>query len=140
MSPSIFLEKNHPPSNAELTRSLGDSQKHWDELRKHVQANHGPVAETWGYAGKAYGWSLGLKGKKRAVAYLIPGQAGFTCSMALSAAAVTEAGKRAFPPDVKQAIATAKNYPEGRAVRIEVQSSQDAAIAKELIDLKVSCS
>lgn len=139
MAPSVFLDKQLAPSATSLSSALGKSKAMWDEIRQHVISCYAPTVEGLGYAGKQYGWSLGLKQKKRSVAHLIPGEGKFVCSLAFSEKAVAETRKSKLPADVMKMIADSKRFPEGRAVRLEVNSKRDAAIATELIDIRMRC-
>jgi hypothetical protein len=139
MSPSFFLDKQQAPSPKALSSVLGKSMSLWDNIKAHVVSRYEPVVEAWGYAGKQYGWSLGLKQKKRSIVYLIPGEGVFLCSLAFSEKAVAEARTRALPAGVMKIIDEAKRFPEGRAVRLGIMSGKDVAVVKELVDIKMSC-
>ena len=139
MSPSFFLDKQRAPSPQALSSILGKSQSLWDDIKAHVVSQYEPVVEAWGYSGKHYGWSLGLKQKKRSIVYLIPGEGVFVCSLAFSEKAAAEARTRSLPAAVMKMIDEAKRFPEGRAVRLEVKLTKDVAIIKGLVDIKMSC-
>ena len=139
MAPSIFLDKQEAPTARALSATLGKAKTWWDAIREHVASQYGPVLEAWGYAGKQYGWSLGLKQKKRSILYLIPGDGGFVCSLAFSEKAVAEARSRSLPANVMKMIDEAKRFSEGRAVRLDIKSNQEIAIVKKLVDIKMSC-
>ncbi|MBZ5573337.1 MAG: DUF3788 domain-containing protein [Acidobacteriia bacterium] len=138
MSPSFFLDKQQPPSAKALSLVLGKPGTLWNEIKAHVASQYEPIVEAWGYAGKQYGWSLGLKQRKRSILYLIPGEGGFVCSLAFSEKAVAEARTRSLPAGVMKTIDEAKRFAEGRAVRLEIKSSKDVAIVKQLVDIKMS--
>jgi Protein of unknown function (DUF3788) len=138
MSPSVFLEKKLTPTESALAPVLGKSKALWDDIKADVTRKYEPITEAWGYSGKNHGWSLTLKQKKRSVLYLVPGEGVFRCSLAFSEKAVAEARHRSLPSRVMEMIETAKRYPEGRAVRIEVQSSKDAGVVKELVSIKMA--
>src|ERR1051326_1652866 len=139
MAPSVFLDNQEVPSAKAVASALGDSELLWDGIRDYVVSHYKPVVQVWGYAGKQYGWSLGLKQKKRSVAYLIPGKGNFVCSLAFNEKAVAQARKVKLPVAILNMIDEAKRFPEGRAVRVEINSDKEAAVAKQLIDLKMSC-
>jgi len=139
MSGSFFLDKKLRPSEPVLARVLGKSKPLWDEIKADVTARYAPLSEAWGYSGKSHGWSLALKQRKRSIVYLVPKEGAFTCSLAFSEKAAAEAQHRALPTSVKEMIEKARHYPEGRAVRMQVHSAADAAVAKELVCIKVEC-
>ena len=104
-----------------------------------MRAQHAPITESWGYSGKNYGWSLGLKQKKRSVVYLVPGEGRVYMQPRIQREGGDRSAQSALPSDVLEMVETAKRYTEGRAVRMQVQSGKDAAVAKELVGIKMAC-
>lgn len=137
MAPSVFLDKTQPPGAQDLVRVLGRSKRWWDDIAGFVAQQYGPITETWGFSGKKYGWSLGLKQKKRSILYLVPGQKTFICSFALNEKAATEARARRLPANLLKMIEGAPRYPEGRAVRMEIKTVSSVESAKKLITVKM---
>jgi hypothetical protein len=139
MAPSVFLNKAKSPRGQELARALGKSQILWDDIKANVISEYEPVTESWGFAGKKYGWALALKQKKRSILYLVPGDHAFVCSFALSENAVTQAQASSLPAGVLKIVNEAPRYPEGRGVRIEVKHSADVTLVKKLVSIKMAC-
>jgi hypothetical protein len=136
--PSVFLDRAAPPTDAALAAALGRGQAHWTRLRDALAAAFPPLEAKWSYSGKAYGWSLQLKQKKRAVVYLVPGQGAFTASFAFGEKACQAAQRSDLPPAVLATIADAPKYVEGRGVRIDVRAAKDVAIVERLAALKMA--
>jgi hypothetical protein len=139
MAPSVFLDKAKSPSGHELARALGNAKNLWDDIKAQVVDEYEPVTESWGFAGKKHGWSLGLKQKKRSILYLVPGDRTFVCSFALSEKAVAQAQASSLPAGVLKIVNEAPRYPEGRGVRIEVKNPANVALVKKLVNIKMAC-
>jgi hypothetical protein len=136
MRPNAFIGKKEPPSNTELAKVLGASNKLWSELLSQLRPDL-PDQEWSSYSPKA-GWALKLKKEERNILYLSPCNGCFRASFALSDKAVQAARKSQLPKSVHKIIAEAKKYAEGRAVRLEVKSAEDIAAVHQLALIKVA--
>ncbi len=138
MALSAFDDKQTPPGEDDLMRVLGRSDKAWDRLKAQIGAEFQPVDEIWKFSGKAWGWSLQLKRKKRAVLYLTPQDRFFYAGFALGERAVAAARDASLPESVMEIIDSARRYVEGRAVRLDVRTLKDAAIVAKLAAIKMA--
>jgi hypothetical protein len=137
MEPNPFLDKAHPPTPAELERVLGRADARWKRLREQLDAEFGALTPTWTFSGKALGWSLRLSSGKRAVLYLLPRGGGFLAAFALGEKACAAASDAGLPKELLEAIESAPRYPEGRAVRVEVNKLGELAGVLALARLKL---
>ena len=138
MDEPLFADKSHRPTDADLAKVLGPAKRQWDNFTSHVQeVNASGTAEWRHYAGKT-GWTLVVRDKRRNLAYVKPLAKRFLVSFAFSDAAVTAAEQSDLPEKIVQPIRQSPKYPEGRAVRVEVASAADAAIARRLLDIKLA--
>jgi hypothetical protein len=78
-----------------------------------------------------------VKLKKRNVVYLSPHRDCFTASFVLGDKAVQAARQSGLPKGVIQMLDEAKRYPEGTAVRIDVNEAKDLAIVRKLASVKL---
>ena len=138
MATSAFDDKSKKPNDKQVGDVLGKAIVHWKELKQLVQQRIDPVDEEWVFSGKAYGWSLRLKNKKRAILYMTPCQGYFRVAFAFGEKAVEAAHKSKLPESVLNLIDEAPRYPEGRAVRMEVKSKEGVRIADKLTAIKLS--
>jgi hypothetical protein len=134
---SAFDDKSEKPVTEDLVRMLGRTGTHWDDFRTHIAAEYAPLDETWTFAGAKWGWSLRLRQKKRTVVTMIPCKGHFLLGFALGEKAVTAAHDSRLPDSVLAVIDEAEQYPEGRAVRIEVRNKKDRESAKKLASIKM---
>ena len=84
MALSVFDDKARQPTEADLATALKGSFDFWNDLKERIAEKFNPLSFEWGFAGKAYGWGLRLKHKKRTVLYMTPGAGYFLASFALS--------------------------------------------------------
>ncbi len=138
MALSIFGDKSQMPQDAELAEVLGRTSKLWGELKARLASQYDPLVEEWNYPGKNYGWSLRLKHKKRAIVYLTPCKRHFLASLALGEKAVKAAHEGNLPASVLDLIDSAKKYPEGRGVRVEVRNKKDLGVVERLAAIKMA--
>lgn len=138
MALSAFDDKEKQPDDADLARTLKRSFALWNELKSLIAARFAPLSFEWGFAGKAYGWGLRLKHKKRTVLYMTPCEGHFLASFALSEKAVKAARSSDLPTSVLKNIDSARKYAEGRGVRLKVSSARDVRNIEKLAIFKMS--
>ena len=61
----------------------------------------------------------------------------FTVVFVLGKRAVSAAQKSGLPEEVKAAIEDAREYVEGRSIRLDVRTVEDVAIVKQIITIKM---
>jgi hypothetical protein len=103
-----------------------------------MRRDFAPLTEDWVFSGKKHGWALRLKRRARAVLYLQPLEQYFRASLALGARAVEAAHRQKLPAHVLRLIDEAVQYPEGKAVRIEIRDQTDVRVAIQLAAIKLS--
>jgi hypothetical protein len=124
---SAFGDRASIPTEPELEAVLGAAIAPWRSVKAALAQDFDPLAERWTYAGKAYGWSLRLAHRDRPIVYLAPLAGRFRASLALPERVMPAALEADLPEPVRAIVAGAPMYPEGRAVRLEVASEDDAA-------------
>ncbi len=125
MALSAFDDKSSVPDADAIVRTLGRTAALWTTLKESLAAEFDHLAEEWTFAGKAYGWSLRLKQKKRAIVYLTPCEQHFRASFALGGKACAAAQSAGLSRETLALIEAAPRYVEGRAVRIPVRTRAD---------------
>ena len=137
MALSVFDDKARQPTEADLATALKGSFDFWNDLKERIAARFTPLSFEWGFAGKAYGWGLRLKHKKRTVLYMTPGAGYFLASFALGEKAVLAAHQGKLPSSILQSIDGARKYAEGRGVRLRVSSARDVRNIEKLAVIKM---
>ena len=135
MSP--LAKKPPPPLDADITATLGPSRSLWDDLRQQACRDFAPVTEEWVVSGRKLGWALRLKRRDRAVLYLKPLEQSFRVTLALGPQAVEGARRSKLSASILRLIDEAVQYPEGKAVRLEIRSQRDIRVALQLVAIKL---
>jgi hypothetical protein len=137
MALSCFGDRASRPTRESLAGALGSSSALWAELIEHIAARHPPLSEEWAFAGAQYGWSLRLVQKKRRVVYLIPQSGSFLAGVVLGEKAVRAANESSLPEPVLSQINSAKQYAEGRGIRLRVERREDLEHVERLVEIKL---
>jgi hypothetical protein len=137
MALSVLENKQKEPTNNDLFEVLGDAKAAWDCLKQSVVNMYLNVTEEWKYYGKASGWTLILKLKKRTILYLFPCKEYFIVQFVYGEKAVEKAILSSLPENIMESIREAKPYAEGRSFRVEVKDMDDLESINELIIIKI---
>jgi hypothetical protein len=127
MEPSAFTDKHAVPTDAAVDAMLGSGVDRWRSLRAGLDEALGPLDASWAFSGKAYGWSLRLGHRGRAVVYLTPLSGRFRASLALPERSMAEALAADLPSALHAVVMDAPLYAEGRAIRLEIVTDDDVA-------------
>jgi len=138
MEHSIFLDKSHIPSDADLKEALGGKYELWMEIRNSVYQKYPTGTEEWNFPGKKYGWSFRIKDKKRAIIYLLPRQDAFLVAFVFGNKAYETILKSEVSDQIKTGLTEARVYAEGRGIRIPVPDRSGLEDIYRLIDFKLN--
>jgi hypothetical protein len=123
-----------PPARDDLERLLGPAFEAFERLSAIR-----PAATTeWRRYSKAGPWTLKVVEAKRTLCYLTPTGEGLHVSIIFGAKA-TDAVLAAddVPNHVRTALREARQYAEGRGVRLPVQTTADVGLIERLVGLKL---
>jgi hypothetical protein len=134
---SVFGDKAHPPTPADLDSALGASARHWKRIVAGISKAHGAIDEVWNFTSAKFGWSLRVKQKERVLLYLIPQSGEFLAGVVLGEKAVKAARESSIPQPIRDLIDAAPVYAEGRGIRFPVTSAREADAAVTLVSLKL---
>lgn len=138
MDTSIFAEKAIVPDENMLRSALGDRYEQWSEIRACVTELYPLAKEEWNFPGQKYGWSFRIKDKKRAIIYLLPRDKYFLAAFVFGEKATHDALSSDISDLIKNEIASARVYAEGRGFRIEVKDGSMIRDIKKLIEIKIA--
>ena len=136
MTLSVFGDKTTAPTDADLRTVLGRAYRSWDTLLARVREHISPIAEVWAYTNTSTGWGLRLRHKERVILYMTPQQGQFLVSFVLGEKAVAAAQATRLPAAIRDAIAAAPRYAEGRGVRVVVRSARQISGLVALAEIK----
>ena len=138
MAMSMLDDKSREPDDAALLSVLGKSKGLWDAILEHLQEEYPGTRCAWEFMSPKYGWILRPKPKKRMILYMIPGKGSFGVSFVLGGKAVAAAEQSMLSDDVLEAIRGARQYAEGRGVRLEVKRKTGVENVKKLVEIKMA--
>ena len=133
---SVFTDKAHAPTAAELRADLGPAHDAWTAVIEGVSSRIPDVTQLWGFTSKSTGWGLRLRHGERVLLYMTPANGRFLASLALGEKAVGAARKAKLPRSLLAAIEAAPRYVEGRGVRIEVETADAVPSLAALVGIK----
>ena len=137
MAESIFEDKSEIPSTSELEKALGKSNILLKNIEKHLQNEPGEIEREWKFYSKKAGWTFALVHRGKRLLHLIPRSGFFTVVVTLGMKAAEASEKIGLPPHILSAIGEAKQYAEGKSVRLDIRSENDVKPVKQLLYLKL---
>jgi hypothetical protein len=136
MNMSALQERSTEPTDRAVRAALGEASAGWTRLRDELHRACAPLGEAWQWSAPAKGWSFRLLQKKRVLVYMLPQHGSFLASFSLGAAAWSGALELRLPAAIREIVAAAPKYAEGRGVRIPVRSIADANAVLSILTLR----
>jgi hypothetical protein len=138
MSASIFDNKLVMPDDKTMGAELGDTYRYYTSICDFIKNEFGSLTPEWKFYNQKSGWTLKLFHKKRNILFIGPRRGFFLVAFIFGEKAVDKVLAGDLPEKIKTELATAKKYAEGRGVRIEVRTNEDAALINKLIKIKLA--
>jgi hypothetical protein len=138
MTVSVFDDKSKEPTSSELDKALGETATLLKNIEQNLLDQFGELTHEWKFYSKKAGWTLALAHKGRRVLHLIPQSGLFTVVFTLGKRAVAASQKSSLPEEILSAIESAREYAEGRSIRFDVTTTEDVAVVKQLVAIKMS--
>ncbi|MFB3789674.1 MAG: DUF3788 domain-containing protein [bacterium] len=133
--PGAFTEESHPPRLKEVHAALDSRQCAWEEITQFIQ-DHFRTQSEWKYYGKKDGWILRYRKGGRAFLSLFPQTNGFIAQIVLSEMYIEHAARLRLGKKVRELLASAHPYPDGRWLFIDVKTQTDIKDIQRLLSLK----
>jgi hypothetical protein len=116
---------------------IGPHLSLWQELIQFIRENY-PSNEDFKFLyGKKYGWALRFRIRGQLLTSLYPAEGGGTVQINLDPAAIKQTQRLKMGENVRDVIAKATPYPEGRWLFIPVKSEDDFRDIHQLLALRV---
>jgi hypothetical protein len=135
---NIFIDKNTIPTIIDLADGLGNTYDLWQMIVDYAHSKYPKAIDEWHYPGEKYGWSFRVKDKKRAILYLLPKDRFFKVAFVFGQKATDAVNRSLVSAEIKNELAAAKVYAEGRGIRIEIRNELLVTDIKVLIDIKLA--
>lgn len=134
---SVFTDKSVIPSEGDLKESISDTFELWNLIKDYVHFKYPNSIDEWNFPGAKYGWSYRMKDKKRAIIYFLPRENYFKVAFVYGHKAFEMVMNSNVNNKIKEELNAAKQYAEGRGIRIDVVNSNIVNDIKTLIDIKL---
>ncbi len=135
---SIFTNKGTISTDQDLVQNLGASYALWQQIQEFVLDQYPTGIKEWNYPGKKYGYSYRIKDKKRAILYFLPRKGYFKVAFVFGQKATDIIMESDIAPKIKNELAQARKYAEGRGVRIDVTNNLNIPDIKKLVEIKLA--
>ena len=132
-----FITMTTPPGDNDLAEAPGKAKNIWDDIIEHLEQSYSDLFQEWKKSGKKYSWVIRLATKKKVVVYLIPESAYFQAAFILGPKAVEAVRGSDLPATVKDEVENAKQYAEGRPLRMNIKTAADLKLAKKISAVKM---
>jgi hypothetical protein len=130
--------KATPPTDAELKTCLGAAESLWIGIIKAVEERFAPLDRQWKPSKAEFGRMCQIQHKKRTLLYLRPEKDQVFVAVILGERAYGLAMASTLPDAIKDMLATATPYVEGRGIRFTVSSANDIPTIVKLVQIKTT--
>jgi hypothetical protein len=131
MNTAYFDQKEVTPDESKLKKALGGLYSAYKEVLELT----GAYDHEWKYYGKKFGWQLKVTHKGKALLYLIPLERSFRIGFGVRENERERLLNSSLPPKAKEELATAKKYPEGYPLRLEIKSKTDMRTVRAVLEV-----
>lgn len=135
---SIFTDQHHEPTEQDIEEALGETYPLWKQLKDFTVSAYPKAKQEWKYPGIKFGWGFRISDTKRVIIYLLPRDGFFKVAFVFGQKATYELLGAPIADSIKQELAAAKVYKEGRGIRLDVKGPELPEDLKELIRVKIA--
>ena len=134
---SIFLDKSVEPSDETLKIGIHTTFSIWKEIEKYLYEIYPTAQSKWHYSSAKLGWSYRVSDSKRVLIYLLPRDQFFKVAFVFGQKAADLIMKSSVSDAIKNELKAAKEYAEGRGIRIDISNELLLEDIKKLISIKI---
>jgi len=127
-------ETPQPPGDAELKRRLGPA---WPAYAALLAAA-ADLRPEWKYYGAKYGWNLKLFKGSRNLCFVNQYEGEFVVAFLFGERDIPRVLASGIGPALRDEFTTAKQYVEGRPLRVRVRTEAELPVVQQLLDIKRS--
>lgn len=135
---SIFLDKNHQPTQIDLQNGIEVTFPVWKMIEAYLNEVYPKVESKWHFTSAKMGWSFRMSDSKRVLVYLLPRDKHFKVAMVFGQKATDLVLESEVSESIKTELKAAKIYAEGRGIRIDIQDDAQLEDLKKLIQIKLT--
>jgi hypothetical protein len=131
MNTPYSAQKEVSPDESTLKKALAELYSGYKEILELTE----DFDHEWKYYGKKIGWQLKVVGKGKALLYLIPQEKSFRIGFGVRENEKDRLLNSSLPSKTKEKLATAKKYPEGYPLRLEITSKSDMRTVRVVLEV-----
>lgn len=135
---SVFMNKSAVPTSEDLEHSLGNTFEVWKNLEAFTKEQYENYTAEWHFSGEKFGWSYRIKDQKRVIIYLLPRDTFFKVAFVFGNKSFEQILKSNVADFIKTELSAAKQYAEGRGIRIAIKDNAIMEDIQKLILIKLS--
>ena len=135
MAGTPFPDVDHPPRTEEVLDAVGGLARCWQLLDDWIRETYGLVGEP-AYAGRQSGWAVRYRRSGKTLVTLIPRDGGFHAQVVVGPSAWEAAAAATLSPGTRAAWNSARAYPDGRWLWLDIVDEEMVRDVETLIALK----
>lgn len=135
MAPTAFMNRDRPPTAAEIAVALGPTAPLWERVTAHVEESYG-IEPTYVPPSKNYGWDVKYRKGGKTLVALTPDRGGFTALVVLGEKETEAARALDLGAHVRRVFDEARQLRDGRWLFVPVESERDVVDIEALLSVK----
>lgn len=135
MTPTVFMDRERPPTPAEIAEALGLSAPLWDRLTSFVANAYG-IDPTHVPPSRNYGWDVKYRKGGKTLVSLTPDEGRFTALVVLGEKETQAVRGLDLGEHVRGVFESARQLRDGRWLFIDVASERDVEDIEKLLAVK----
>ena len=125
------------PDESILKNTLGESYAYIDKICEFVAESYKDLSTEWKFYGKSNGWLMKVFSGKKNLLFIIPSNGSFTTSFTFGQKAVQSILESDIQEQIEKDLKEARQYSEGKSIRVKVSSAEEFELVLELIKYKI---
>lgn len=135
MAPTVFMDREHQPTESEILAALGVAAPLWELLTTYVHEAYA-IEPTFYPPSKNYGWDVKYRKGGKTLLSLTPDEGGFVALVVLGEKETEAARELELGPHVRGVFDDARQLRDGRWLFVRVESERDVEDLEALLAVK----
>jgi hypothetical protein len=135
MAPTVFMDKGHQPTEAEIVDALGSKAALWERLTARIDEAYG-IEPTYVPPSRNYGWDVKYRRGGKTLVSLTPDEGGFAALVVLGEKETEAARELDLGEHVRGVLDVARQLRDGRWLFVSVESGRDVDDIEALLAVK----
>jgi hypothetical protein len=137
MSDNQFKIKDKVPDEKRVKEVLKSNYSNLEAIRSYIAETIGDTKEEWKFYGVKYGWNLKNFYKKRNLYFIGMYDGYFRIGFVFGERAFNSVMNSEVKDELKNELASAKKYAEGRGLTLEIKDDRYLNDIKILLQIKI---